>query len=945
MSDYIDETPLTDEEIAAAIAAAKKAKAERARAQKAAAAQEQSAETAENGDDGESSESLFDEIDSAAESDEKLSPKMKSAKSFSNAFAAARSRREEELRRKKTEREEEKLQDEQSPADYVEEQDDLTAAQEFDVDSEDVEFAPAEEDAQPFESYEQQEYSEEDSAAEFAVDDEDEYYTADGEEPEQVEFDGIFSPDDEENPQIGARVPVDEIEENEEYDDEDDDEEDSAVSTRTKVIIGIIIAVLVLAIIGVGAYFALKSGNGGNDTDSDVSSSVSDVKSLSFSEASISLRVGETAPLNIIVEPEDAKDRVLKLKSNDTSIATVDSTGLVTGVSSGSTTITATLKSNETITASVIINVIDENQNAINIYNKFITSILDGSTDIDSDAETDSEEVTDTDTEEYSDSDSDSDTDAEKPVTNSSTLTGSIIRDLNNDGNLELALYFMDDEIGSEVRIFYLAEEGEEDTDSEEPQYDEYGNLIESTDEDSDSDTDTASDSDTNKPIKDKVLTELDVYSEMYSVCYGAIAQDESSWDTVYLEIKEGETAKTRVTILSEDYKSPTFVYETSDKEIATVDNQGNVKGLKPGECTVTVTSPLNSDAMATVKIRVKDDTDLLEDYLNQIPVVNQTNDSVIPTETLIGKKITDIDGDGVSELLLKFSYGNDVETINIVKIINEQCVVYKTYNNLSDLYSYYEGQGSYANSILIHYTTGKVCLEYRAVTAKEGSKTKTSEQKILSLEENGRLSELVKFSTTTDISTKTVTSEVVIEDPSYNDSDDYTSSDDWYGDESSDNYYDDTDDTDDYYYDDSSDDYGYDDGNGGYQGSYAQYVARNFENVNSQVETDSEMAKTNGIDMSVKKLAKILPQPAAAPDDENEDDYSDDYGDDNPYEDDSQADDDVSRITSTVTSEITEETTKYFVNGTAVEQSVYEETLSTYSSRYAVWSDWDPVS
>lgn len=931
MSDYIDETPLTDEEIAAAIAAAKKAKAERARAQKAAAAQEQPAETAENGDDGESSDSLFDEIDSAAESDKELSPKMKSAKSFSNAFAAARSRREEELRRKQAEREE-KLQEEQAPADFAEEQDDLTAAQEFDVDSEDVEFAPAD-DTQQFDGYEQNEYSEEDTADEFAVDEEDEYYTADGEEPEQVEFDGIFSADDEESSQIGSRVPVDEIEDNEEYD-EDEDEEDSTVSTRTKVIIGIIIAVLVLAIIGVGAYFALNSGNKESDTDSDVASSASDVKSLSFSEASISLRVGETAPLNIIVEPENAKDRVLKLKSNDTSIATVDSTGLVTGVSSGSTTITATLKSNETITASIVINVIDENQNAINIYNKFITSILDGSTDIDSDAETDSEEVTDT--EESSDSDSDSDTEAEKPVTNSSTLTGSIIRDLNNDGSLELALYFMDDEVGSEVRIFYLAEEGEEDSDSEEPQYDEYGNLIESSDEESD--TDTASDSDTNKPVKDKVLTELDVYSEMYSVCYGAIAQDESSWDTVYLEIKEGETAKTRVTILSEDYKSPTFVYETSDKEIATVDNQGNVKALKPGECTVTVTSPLNSDAMATVKIKVKDDTDLLDDYLKQIPVVNQTNDSVIPTETLIGKKITDIDGDGVSELLLKFSYGNDVETINIVKIINEQCVVYKTYNNLSDLYSYYEGEGSYANSILVHYTTGKVCLEYRAVTAKEGSKTKTSEQKILSLEENGRLSELVKFSTTTDISTKTVTSEVVIDDPSYDDSDDYTSSDDdWYGNDSSDDYYDDTDDTDDYYYDDSDDDYGNDD----YQGSYAQYVARNFENVNSQVEADSDMAKTNGIDMSVKKLAKILPHPAAAPEDENQDDYDED----NPYENDSQPDEDVSRITSTVTSEVTEETTKYFVNGTAVEQSVYEETLSTYSSRYAVWSDWDPVS
>ena len=46
----------------------------------------------------------------------------------------------------------------------------------------------------------------------------------------------------------------------------------------------------------------------------------------------------------------------------------------------------------------------------------------------------------------------------------------------------------------------------------------------------------------------------------------------------------------------------------------------------------------------------------------------------------------------------------------------------------------------------------------------------------------------------------------------------------------------------------------------------------------------------------------------------------------------------------STVTSEIEEETTKYFVNGSSVEKSVYEEMLATFSARYSVWNAWESV-
>jgi len=892
MSEYIDETPLTQEEIEEAIRAAKRAKAAKKKQQ---AASEPSGK--------ESAEDVFNEIDSAvkADSEEDLSPKMKSAKSFKNAFAAAKSKREEDLKKKKAEKQEETKQE--------------TAENEFsdelDEDFEE-EFASEFEDAEPAQekndddlSEEKPEENDEENADEniedsdFDVDDEDyEEYDEDSDEYEE-----IFEPDDESAGAFVGKADIADSEDDEQDDEDEDDDDEDAFSTKTKVIIGIIIALLVALIIGAGIYFYTHKDQG--QPEPAVSSAVDEngVKSIKFPESSISLRVGESVSLDIIIEPESAQDKVLKLKSNDPSIAKVDEQGRVTGVSSGSTTITATLKSNETVTASLIVNVIDEKQNAINVYNKFVNSILDGSTDIDS---TDSEEA---ENEEDSESESDTETDSEETKTVvKSTLTGSIIRDLNSDGDLELALYYKRDNEEDNVRIFYLAEEGkEEETEEEqEPQYDEEGNLIES-------DSDTATDTDSDTTPKEKVLTEADVYSEMYSVCYSTIEQDATGWDTCFVEVKEDEVAKARVTILSEDYSAPTYVYESEDETIATVDNQGNIKGIKPGVTFVTVTSPLNSEAIAKIKVKVKDDTDMLDEYLANIPKVQSTNDSVIPTITLTGKAIVDIDNDGMSELILRYNYGGNVETISIVKVENEKCVEYKTYNNLSDLYEYYEDNGSYKNSILIHYTTGAVNLEYRATVSKKDSKTRTSEQRIFSLENNGSLSELINFTTTTDVSTKTVTSEVVVNDNStvtssriLDDSDDETDT----------TYYDpDDSEEDSESYEDSEEDQNIDN-DYGYEETYAR--------------------------LSFEDIVKKADQLSGDEDDEYEDDY--DYDDNNDNDNDNDNDDDDEPVTSTVTTEITEETTKYFVNGSPVEQSVYEEFLNTWAARFSVWNAWESV-
>lgn len=52
--------------------------------------------------------------------------------------------------------------------------------------------------------------------------------------------------------------------------------------------------------------------------------------------------MGATTSLTVTVSPEDATDKSVSYASSNSSVATVSPSGVVTGVSAGSTTITAT---------------------------------------------------------------------------------------------------------------------------------------------------------------------------------------------------------------------------------------------------------------------------------------------------------------------------------------------------------------------------------------------------------------------------------------------------------------------------------------------------------------------------------------------------------------------------------------------------------------------------
>ncbi len=90
------------------------------------------------------------------------------------------------------------------------------------------------------------------------------------------------------------------------------------------------------------ATITVTTEDGGITAQSTVTVVYVKVTGVNVSPKSTSVNVGATQQLTAAVEPSNAANKTVKWSSSDTSIAKVDSTGLVTGVSKGTATITVT---------------------------------------------------------------------------------------------------------------------------------------------------------------------------------------------------------------------------------------------------------------------------------------------------------------------------------------------------------------------------------------------------------------------------------------------------------------------------------------------------------------------------------------------------------------------------------------------------------------------------
>lgn len=92
-------------------------------------------------------------------------------------------------------------------------------------------------------------------------------------------------------------------------------------------------------------------------TDFADAAAVYDVSSVTLDNTELSLAVGKTATLTATCTPDTAEDLTVSWKSSDTSIATVDSSGVVTAVSAGTAIITATSNDESTVSATCTVTV------------------------------------------------------------------------------------------------------------------------------------------------------------------------------------------------------------------------------------------------------------------------------------------------------------------------------------------------------------------------------------------------------------------------------------------------------------------------------------------------------------------------------------------------------------------------------------------------------------
>ena len=344
------------------------------------------------------------------------------------------------------------------------------------------------------------------------------------------------------------------------------------------------------------------------------------VSGVKLDKTTLTLEIGDTAKLNATVTPDNAKDKQVTWASSDASVISVDSKGNVKALKAGTATITVTTKDGEFVAEAVI------------TVNKLVEK------------------------------------EPEKPVEQTVKVTGvtldktSLNLEINDSAKLTVAVK---PDNATNKNVTWAS------SDASVASVDQNGNVKALK-------AGTATITVTTKDGSHKATCTVTVNAEVEDVKVTGVTLDKTS-----LSLEIDDSAKLTATVKPDNATNKNVTWSSSDASVASVDQKGNVKALKAGTTTITVTTKDgNYKATCTITVKKADSyvvtltpESLMEGVVAQYKVTVTKNGSACTFKHVIynGQKLGKYADAGkvataVSTATVRLSDGTDVTATVVFK-------------------------------------------------------------------------------------------------------------------------------------------------------------------------------------------------------------------------------------------------------------------------------------
>ncbi len=358
-----------------------------------------------------------------------------------------------------------------------------------------------------------------------------------------------------------------------------------------------------------------------------VSSNIVEVKEIKVDPTNTCIEVGSTGKINVSVLPEDATDKKITWVSSNPDVATVDSNGVIKGVSEGTVTITAVSSNGKVATTTVTVNPKKVAVSEVKVNPTTITLNVDSTAQIK--ATVLPEDATDKTITWVSSDPSVAKVDSNGVVTGLKEGTATITITSSNGKKTTATVTVTSKNIEvTEVKA---------NPTSATVKIGSTAQITASVLPDNATDksvTWTSSDPSVATVDSNGVITGLKEGTTTITItssngkkatCVVTVSPNVIPVDSITLDhssttIKVDETLSINATVLPEDATDKNIIWTSSDPSVATVDSSGVVKGLKEGTVTITAkTIDGTKEATCTVKVEYNDGLNVYDDDKNPV--------------------------------------------------------------------------------------------------------------------------------------------------------------------------------------------------------------------------------------------------------------------------------------------------------------------------------------